>query len=224
MYSLLLLVLAVAASGVALWTYRRWRATRSGLILFVLLPLPALPVELFVAGMGRWLGPGQALLELSGMPILWWTLTLPLALFSFATLCRQLRFRWALFDWGHGAVCIGAVLLLGWKLPTIFTIKQLHLVFWQDTVRYVPSGPSVPLSLWVVFGAFALAGIGAWRRERWPWLLLSLGAAFLLLGLPEAALGPMPGYVGQVLGFTGIAGTAGHYGQRFTIRQQNSIL
>ncbi len=92
MYSVLLLVLAFAALGMAFWTFRQWQATRSGLILFVLLPLL-------------------------------------------------------------------------WKLPTIFTIRQLHPAFWQDTVRYVPSAPSVPLSLWVVFAAFALTGLGLWRRE-----------------------------------------------------------
>ncbi len=223
MYSVLLLVLAVAALGVTLWTFRHWQATRSGLILFVLLPLPALPYELFVAGIGRWLGPGQTLLELSGLPILWWTLTLPLALFSVATLCRRVGFSWARLDWGHGAVCIVAVVLLLWKLPVIFTIKQLRLASWEDTVRYVPAVPVVPLSLWLVFGAFMLTGLGLWRRERWPWLALPLAVALLLLALPGAVAGPIPAYLGKVVGFAGIAGAAVHYGHRFTIRQDKSI-
>jgi hypothetical protein len=239
MYSVLLLVLAVTALGITLWTFREWQVTRSGLILFVLLPLPALPYELFVVGIGRWLGKGQTLLELSGMPIFWWTLTLPLALFSVATLGRRVGFAWAQIDWGHGAVCIGAVVLLLWKLPTIFTIKQLHPACWQDTVRYLPSvlatqacdagqaGISpvvlVPLSLWVVFGAFALTGIGLWQRERWPWLALLLVSALVLLGVPAAAMGPIPAYFGKTLGFAGIAMAAVRYGRRFTISQGNII-
>ncbi len=223
MYSVLLLVLAVAALGMTLWTYRHWQATRSGLILFVLLPLPALPYELFVTGIGRWLGAGQTLLELSGLPILWWTLTLPLALFSVATLCRRVGFSWAQIDWGHGAVCIVAVLLLLWQLPAIFTIKQLRLAAWEDTIRYVPAVPSAPLSLWLVFGAFTLTGLGLWRRERWPWLALCMAVALLLVALPAAVVGPIPADLGKVLGFAGIAGTVVRYGRRFTIRQDNSI-
>ena len=223
MYSVLLLVLAIAALGITLWTFRHWHATRSGLILFVLLPLPALPYELFVTGLGRWLGAGQTLLELSGLPIFWWTLTLPLALFSVATLCRRVGFSWAQIDWGHGAVCIAAVLLLFWKLPAVLTIKQLHLASWEDIIRYVPAPPAVPLSLWVVFGAFTLTGFGLWRRERWPWLALLLVVALLLLALPVAVVGPIPAYLGKVLGFAGMAGTAVHYGHRFTIRQEKPI-
>jgi len=222
MYSVLLLLLAVVALGGTLWTFHHWRATRSPLILFVLLPMPALPYELFVAGLGRWLGSGQTLLELSGLPIFWWTLTLPLALFSFATLCRRVGFSWAQIDWGHGAVCIAAVVLLLWKLPGIFTIKQLQLAAWEDIVRYVPAAPGVPLSLWLVFGAFLLAGLGLWRRERWPWLALPLAVALALLALPGVVTGPVPAYVGKVLGFIGIAGAAVKYGHRFTIMQENT--
>jgi hypothetical protein len=221
MYSVLLLLLAVAALGSTLWTFHHWRVTRSALILFVLLPMPALPYELFVAGFGRWLGPGQTLLELSGLPIFWWTLTMPLALFSFATLCRRVGFSWARIDWGHGAVCIAAVVLLLWKLPTIFTIKQLHLAAWEDIVRYVPAA-ELPLSLWLVFTAFLLAGLGLWRREGWPWLALAVAVALALLALPAAVTGPVPAYAGKVLGFIGIAGASVKYGHRFTIMQEKA--
>jgi hypothetical protein len=240
MYSVLLLVLAVSALGLSLWTFRQWQLTRSGLILFVLLPLPALPWELLVVGIGRWLGPTQTLLELSGLPILWWTLTLPLALFSVATLGRRVGFAWAQIDWGHGAVCIGAVLLLLWQLPTIFSIKLLHPACWRDTVRYVPGLPAaeaceagqagigataaVPLSLWVVFVAFALTGIGLWRREGWPWLALPLAVALLLLGLPASLVGPIPAYLGKAIGFAAMAVAAVHYGRRFTIKHEKVIL
>lgn len=223
MYSVLLLVLAFTTLGLALWTFRQWQTTRSALILFVLLPLPALPYELFVAGLGHWLKPGQTLLELSGLPILWWTLTLPLALFSVATLCRRVGFSWARIDWGHGFVCIAAVLLLLWKLPAIFTIKQLQPAFWQDTVRYVPVEPTVPLTLWLVFTAFTLTGLGLWHREHWPWLALPLLGALVLLGLPPTVVGPIPTYLAKVLGFAGIAGAAVHYGRRFTIMAANII-
>jgi len=222
MYSVVLLLLAVVALGSTIWTFYQWRETRSALILFVLLPMPAVPYELFVAGSGRWLRAGQTLLDLSGLPIFWWTLTLPLALFSFATLCRRVGFAWARIDWGHGAVCIAAVVLLFWKLPAVFTIKQLHLAAWEDVIRYVPAAPELPLSLWVVFGAFLLAGLGLWRQERWPWLALPVALALVLLALPVPVTGPLPAYFGKALGFMGIAGASVKYGRRFTIMQDTA--
>lgn len=239
MYSWLLLVLALPMLGLLLWTFRQWQVTHSGLMLFVLLPLAAVPVELLVVGTGRWLGPGQALLELSGIPILWWTLTLPLALFSLATLCRRIGFAWAQIDWGHGAVCLGAVALLLWKLPTMLTIKHLDPACWQDTLRYVRTvlpaetcvpgeaavgaGPGLPLALWVVFGAFAATGAGLWRHERWPWLVWPLILALALLAMPAELVGPLPAYIGKALGFAGLALTVVHYGQQFAITPGKSI-
>jgi hypothetical protein len=227
MYSLLLLAVGAAGLAMTLWTLRQWQQTRSGLILFVLLPLAAAPYEALVAGLGRFIGPGDQLRDVAGLPILWWSLTLPLSLFTFATICRRLRFWWARIDWGHGIVCIGAVVLMLWELPRVFGTKRIWPACWQDVVHYVPAVPPGQLcagapppgespaatwvALWIVFGAFAGLGLGLAVTRRWPWLAVGAGLALVLLLLPPATVGPVPGYVGRTLGLAAMAIAAVRY-------------
>jgi hypothetical protein len=227
MYSVLLLALGILNLGVALWLFRHWQQGRSAIVLFVLLAMAASPWEVLVAGLGRFIGTGETLRDLAGLPVLWWTLTLPLALFSLATLCRRLGFRWALIDWGHGLVCIGAVLLLLWELPRVFGTKQVFAGCWQDVVYYAPvlppgqvcpgtppPGPSPAatwLAPWIVFGAFAAAGIGLAVTRRWPWLALGGIAGCALLALPPAAAGPIPALLGRSLVFWAMAAATVRY-------------
>lgn len=227
MYSVLLLILAAVNLAVTLWVFRRWRQTGSGLILFVLLPLAAAPYETLVAGLGRFIGVGDPLRDLAGFPILWWTLTLPLALFTFATLCRRLGFWWARIDWGHGLVCIGAVILLLWELQRVFGMKRIWPACWQDVVHYVPvvpagqlcAGAPLPgdspaatwLAPWIVFGAFAAAGAGLAVTRRWPWLALGTGLGLALQLLPPAGAGPLPAYLGRSLCLWAMAAAAVRY-------------
>jgi hypothetical protein len=227
MYSLLLLALGAAGLALALWTLRRWQETRSGLILFALLPLVPAPYEAIVAGLGRFIGPSDQLRDLAGLPIIWWSLTLPLSLFTFATLWRRLRFWLARIDWSHGTVCIGAVVLLLWELQRVFGTKRIWPACWQDVVHYVPAVPAGQLcagatppgespaatwvSLWIVFGAFAALGVGLAVTRRWPWLAVGVGMALALLLLPPAIVGPVPGYVGRSLGLAAMAIAAVRY-------------
>lgn len=221
MYSLLLLLVGGAGLAVTLWTLRCWQQTRSGLILFVLLPLAAAPYEVLVAGLGRFIGVSDQLRDLAGLPILWWSLTLPLSLFTFATLCRRLGFWWARIDWGHGIVCIGAVVLLFWELPRIFGTKRIWAACWQDVVHYVPAVPAGQLcagtpppggspaatwvAQWIVFGAFAGLGLGLAATRRWPWLAVGAGMGLALMLLPPATVGPVPAYVGRSVGLAAMA-------------------
>ena len=227
MFSIVLLVLGLASLGVTLWTLRQWQATRSALVLFVLLPLAAAPYEALVAGLGRFVGPGNGLRDVAGLPILWWAFTLPLALFTFATLCRRLGFRWARIDWGHGIVCIGAVVLLLWELPRVFGTRRIAPACWADVVHYVPAVPpgqlcagAMPpgaspaaawLTPWIVFGAFAAAGAGLAVTRRWPWLAVGCGLGLVLLALPTAVVGPVPAYAGRALCLWAMAVTAVRY-------------
>lgn len=231
MFSALLLVLTAANLGVLLWTFRQWQLTRSGLVLFVLLPLVALPYESLVVGLGRWIGVGQTLRDLSGPPLAWWYLTLPLSLFAFATLCRRVGFAWARIDWGHGGVCLFATLLVVLQLPRIRTIKALYPACWQDTLRYVRSVPvaeacdagqagiHVPVPSdwvpWVVFGLFAACGVGLLRHRQWPWLAAGMLPGLVLLLLPPALVGPVPAYFGKAFCFWSMAVTMVHYGRLY---------
>ncbi len=219
MYSIFILLLAAIGLGVCLAALLVWQRTRSNLLLFNLAALGAVTLDLLIAGSGHWIGAGDSLRGLNALPALVSTFALPLTLFTFATISRGSGFAWARIDWGHGAVCLLAVALLVYSLPDILRLRFIYPACWHDVVWYRPSvapgmgcapgAPAAPLSApfplvrWCVLSAYFSLGTGLWLRERWPWLLVAMGAGIGLILLPRS-WGPVPGFLGEMLCFCGI--------------------
>ena len=193
MYSLLVLLLTGVSLAIALWAFLQWQLSRSAMILFVLLPLAALPIELLAAGIGLWRGTGESARGLGTLALKLGQLTLPLSLFALATLCRRVGFAWAKIDWGHGSVCILAVLMLIYQLPGM--------------LKFTVQPAAIPVVAWVVFAMFLACGVGLWRVQRWPWLLAGMLPGVLLLLVPVSVAGPLLLYLGKVLIFAAMTVT-----------------
>ncbi len=194
MYSPLLLLLAGASLVVTIWAFRQWQLNRSAMILFVLLPLAALPVELLFAGLGE---------SNRALPLIWARITLPLSLFALATLCRRVGFAWAKIDWGHGAICILAVLMLLYQLPGVLKIGT--------------QSATTSMVDWLVFAIYLVCGVGLWRVKRWPWLLAGMLPGVLLLLLPLSVAGLVPASFGKLLIFSAMAVTMVHFTRLFPV-------
>lgn len=203
MYSLLVLLLAGVSLAIALWAFFQWQLSRSAMILFVLLPLAALPIELLAAGIGLWSGESESARGLGSLALKWGHLTLPLSLFSLATLCRRVGFAWAKIDWGHGSVCILAVLMLIYQLPGMLKSGM--------------QPEATPLVIWLVFAMFLACGAGLWRVQRWPWLLAGMVTGMLLLLIPPGATGPLPLYLAKVLILASMAVTMVHFTRLYPV-------
>lgn len=203
MYSLLVLLLAGAGLALALWAFLQWQLSRSAMILFVLLPLAALPIELLAAGLRLWSGADESARGLGTLALRWAHLTLPLSLFSLATLCRRVGFAWAKIDWGHGALCILAVLMLIYQLPGVLK------------VRVQPA--AVPVVSWLVFAMYLACGAGLWLRQRWLWLLAGMLPGVLLLLVPPGVAGPLPLYLGKLLILAAMTVTMVHFTRLFPV-------
>lgn len=203
MYSVLLFLLALASLAIALRAFLDWQQSRSAMILFVLLPLAALPIELLAAGLGFWGEAGDSARGLGRLSRSWAQITLPLSLFALATLCRRVGFAWAKIDWGHGGMCILAVLLLIYQLPAALRTG---------------TGPvAISVVEWLVFAMFLACGAGLWLARRWPWLLAGMGPGMLLLLLPAGFAGPVPLYLGKVLICGAMAVTMVHFTRLFPV-------
>ena len=202
MYSLLVLLLAGAGLVVTLWAFLQWQATRSAMILFVLLPMAALSLELLVTGLAHWLRADRPVGGLQAIPLLVTQITVPLSLFSLATLCRRAGFAWAKIDWGHGAVCILAVLLLIWRLP--------------GALRTTATQPAaISVVDWLVFALYLACGLGLWRRQHWPWLLAGMVTGMVLLPLSVAS--PLPAWLGRLLILSAMTVTMVHFTHLFPV-------
>jgi hypothetical protein len=228
LYSLLTLVLAGGVAAVALWALAEWQRQRSTLLLFNLLALLAVALEIGVAGAGHWLGAGDDLRDLSGLPLLLTGITLPLTLFTLATIGRRAGLAFARPDWGHGAVCLLAVALLLYGVSQLMTLKLIYPACWHDLVWYLQAVPgflactpdqpdmdatrTFPVIRAVVAAAYLGLGLALWRRQTWPWLAV-LMLAGVALSLVPLQYGPLARFAGLALGGMGIVLVAVRHGR-----------
>ena len=163
MYSLLVLLLAGAGLVVTLWAFLQWQATRSVMILFVLLPMAALSLELLVTGLAHWLRADRPVGGLQAIPLLvtqitvpWETLLLSTVLYVVLPLAAGMATRHLLSrrsahavgdfvarltPWSVIGLIATVVLLFGFQARTI--VAQ-PLVIGLIAITYIPS-----LTLWL---------------------------------------------------------------------------
>lgn len=225
MFSALLLVTGAAGAAYALLALPEWLRTRATILLFAVLPLAGAALGALLAGAGHFVADPASLRGLAGLPVIIGLLAVPLALFSFATLCRRFDFAWARPDWGHGSVCLAAVALLLYDFTLLGPALHLARACWADVTWHgagVPAAlacggdpvPGAPPGLVLALAAGAVAsfglGLGLWRNEGWAPAALLAGAGCLLLLVP-AAFGPVPRLAGEVLVFAAlVAATLRH--------------
>ncbi len=223
MYSWLLVAAALAGLAVAVRVLMIWQRQPANLLLFTIVALAAVSVGCLLAGLGATIGPGDLLREWWAVPILIGIFAFPLTLFTHATLSRRIGFAWARIDWGHGTLCLIAVALLLNGLREVPALRLLEPACWQDVRWYQHAVPAAfrcagtepaalvslpPLALLAALGAWAGLGLGL-RRER-PAFAAAMAVSLILVVLAPAA-GPLPWFVGQVLGFSAIAWLTGTY-------------
>jgi len=212
MFSALMLLLAALNAFVAIWVLRRWQASRLGSLLLLGIVLAGLVYDTALVGLGRFIGIGEVLEQLSGLRFLWLWWTVPLLLIVWATMARQADLFWARHDWVHGAFCLAAVGVLLWHLTLYKALTTLYPACWADTVRYVLSvrpdqlcfadqpGTGVevmfPWALVLIFLLFLLLGAALWWRTRWPWLFVGVLGGLVIMQLPA---GPLAGFIGEAL-------------------------
>jgi len=227
MFSVLMLLLAVANTVLLVWTIRRWRDFRHpvlGVLAFLIL---ALPYDTALVGAGRWIGAGDLLARLSGPRFTLFAVSVPLILIINASLAKLAGFRWAQPRWFVGSVCLLATgfLLLSWRQILFF--PDLYPACWADTLRYVPSvtptqvcspgqagvnlPAALPLSAILALPSMVVLGAALWWRRQWPWLFAGTLAGLTFLGLPPATVGPIPGFFGDALNMLALVTTAVHF-------------
>jgi hypothetical protein len=228
MYSSLMLVLSVADTVLLVWTLREWQHRRQpvlGLLAFLIL---ALPYDTALVGAGRFIGTGDLLETLSGPRFMLFALSVPLILIVLASLARLAGFAWAQPRWFVGGVCLLATAFIAYSWREILFFPELQPACWADTLRYVPStlpsqicpgiapSPAVtgalPLSALLALPGMVILGAALWWKRQWPWLFVYALAGIVLLGLPPARVGPIPGFVGDALNLVGLVLAARRFG------------
>jgi hypothetical protein len=219
MYSWVLIATAVAGFAVAVRVLLIWQRQPSNLLLFTVIALVAACGSAVLAGLGA--------TEWWAVPVLIGIFAFPLTLFTHATLSRRIGFAWARIDWGHGTLCLIAVALLLNGLREVPALRLLEPACWQDVVWYQHAVPAAfrctgaepaaavslpPLSLLAALGVWAGLGLGLRRQQ--PAFAAAMALALVLVAIAPIA-GPLPWFVGQVVGFSAITWVTGRYAGKF---------
>jgi hypothetical protein len=213
MLSLIFLAYAVVHLSVYFWGWRLWATNGRPTALFIVLfGATLLWYDNFRIGIGRFIGAGDTLYDLSVPAFAWHWALLPLLIIAAGSVARLADLQWARNRWVMAGFCILAVALSAMDTPKIFHM-QLHIACLADTVRYttnVPASQLCPGDLVAhaegAGGPFAAivtnivvlgVGIALWAKRSWPWLAFGAGMMFLAAGgfarskwaLPVANLG-----------------------------------
>lgn len=208
MLSFIFLLYAVVHLGLLAWGWGRWTpAGRPVALTIALFANTLLWYDNFRIGVGRFIGEGDLLYNLSIPAFFWhWTM-LPLFVIVAGSIARLAGLEWARSRLVMGLFCLVAVGLFAKDLPYTVGLLfgetgpmpavELRPACIADTVRYSTKvsasqlcGPEAtvfrngPSSLpAIVMNVIMVAvGIALWIRHRWKWLVIGPGLMFIAAG------------------------------------------
>lgn len=208
MLSIVFLVYAAFHLGLLAWGWRRWTpAGRPVALTIALFANTLLWYDNFRIGVGRFIGEGDLLYNLSIPAFVWhWTM-LPLLVIVAGSIARLAGLEWARGRLVMGLFCLTAVALFLKDLPYVigllfgevgpFAAVELRPGCIADTLRYTTKvspaqfcGPDAvafangPSSLPAILMNVIMVGVGIalWARHGWKWLVIGPGLMFLAAG------------------------------------------
>ena len=205
MQSYLFLAYAAFHLGLLGWGWRQWGpAGRPVALTMTLVANTLLWYDNFRIGIGRFIGPGDLLHDLSMPAFVWhWTMV-PVFMIVAGSIARLAGFGWARNRAVMGLFCLGALALFAKDLPYTAGLLagdagpigaiEIRPACIGDTVRYstkvaekyvcapgdepIANGPSPFPAIAMNVVMFAV-GIALWARRRWPWLAVGPGLMFI---------------------------------------------
>lgn len=241
MLSILFLIFAVIHIAIWVWTLGQWRQlgkpTALSLVLFGNL---LLWYDNFRIGMGRFIGEGDLLYNLSVPAFVWhWTI-LPILVIVAGIIARMADFAWAKNKLVMGAFCLTAVWLFSLDFPYAvglvfgdvgpFEAIEMAPACLADTLRYTTSvtpfqfctedavamqvGPGPFVAIFMNAIMLAL-GILIWVQRGWKWLAIGPGLMFIAAGAGGSLPYGLPlANFGEILFTLGVTLTAVHFARQ----------
>jgi len=230
MLSFIFLSYAAIHLSIWIWGWKLWTETgRPVALLLVLVGGTLLFYDNFRIGIGRFIGLGDLLYNMSVPAFAWHWSMLPLLVIAAGSVARLAGLPWARHKVVMGAFCLVAIALSAHDIPKIFSM-DLYPTCLDDTVRYsttskegqlcnptdevVAKGADAAIVA-IITNVFVLAvGIALWIQRRWPWLAIGSGFMFVAAGgfaghkygLPIANLGEIFITLGMIV-------TSAHFGR-----------
>lgn len=230
MLSFIFLVYAVIHITIWLWGWKLWTETgRPVALLLVLVGGTLLFYDNLRIGLGRFIGEGDLLYNMSVPAFAWHWSMLPLLVIAAGSVARLAGLKWAQHKLVMGAFCLAAVALSAHDIPKIFAM-ELHPACLEDTVRYTTTVKESQLCrptdqviargadaaiVAIITNVFVLAvGIALWIQRRWPWLAIGSGLMFVAAGAFGGHKYGLPiANLGEIFITLGFIVTGAHFGR-----------
>lgn len=198
MLSFVFLTYSAIHIGIWLWGWKLWAETdRPTALLIVLAGSTLLFWDNFRIGIGRFIGAGDLLYNLSVPAFAWHWAVLPLLVIAAGSVARLAGLKWAQNRLLMGAFCVVAVALSAHDIPKIFSM-DLHVACLDDTVRYttvvkeaqlcnpddqiVSRGADAAIVAIITNVIVLGVGIALWIQRGWAWLAVGSGVMFIAAG------------------------------------------
>ena len=230
MLSLVFLAYAVIHITIWIWGWKLWTETGKPVaLLLVLVGGTLLFYDNFRIGIGRFIGQGDLLYNMSVPAFAWHWSMLPLLVIAAGSVARLAGLKWAQHKLVMGAFCLAAVALSAYEIPKIFAM-ELHPACLADTVRYtttvkegqlcsptdavVSRGAEAALVAIITNVIALIVGIALWVQRRWPWLAVGSGLMFVAAGAFGGHQYGLPiANLGEILITLGFIVTCAHFGR-----------
>ena len=230
MLSFIFLTYAVIHISIWIWGWKLWTETgRPIALLLVLVGGTLLFYDNFRIGIGRFIGQGDLLYNMSVPAFAWHWSMLPLLVIAAGSVARLAGLKWAQHKLVMGAFCLAAVALSAHDIPKIFSM-ELYPVCLDDTVRYSTTAKASQLCsptdevvtrgadaaiVAIITNVFVLGvGIALWVRRRWPWLAVGSGLMFVAAGAFGGHKYGLPiANLGEIFITLGLIVTCAHFGR-----------
>lgn len=247
MLSFAFLVFAVIHVGIWIWTFNAWnRLGRPAALSIVLFCNLLLWYDNFRIGMGRFIGEGDLLYNLSVPAFFWHWTFLPLLVIVAGSIARLADFPWARSKAVMGVFCLTAMGLMLLDLPYAIGLVfgqvgpiaavELHPGCIADTLRYttnvpvaqlcspdgevITRGPGAAFVAIVMNLIMLVLGVYIWVKTGWKWLALGPGAMFIAAGVGGPLTYGLPiANFGEILFTLGVVSTCIHFAR---LKQERS--
>jgi hypothetical protein len=191
------------------WSFSLYQHSHDvGLFVLVLI-IVAITYDNLIVSIGRWVGQGGILLNLSHPRFIGHVLLTPLSIVAAFKLCFQSGVDWALNPASCQSAWIAVGVLVTAEILSYYRKFEPIPAWFQGTLRYtngaykIPPIPSILTTIMV-----SILGWMIWRESGDAWLLGSSIVMFLGGAVPQCVAGPVVCSGAEVVLMTGFCMTA----------------
>lgn len=182
----------VCHSLLLIWAYYLYAQSHEGGLIILILVITAITYDNLIVSIGRWIGQGETLLNLSQPRFIGHVLLTPLSIVAAFSFCFQTSLGWSTSLIAVTIVWTLVSSLIAAEILTYYKKFEPKAVWFQGTLRYTNSAyKMLPIPSIITTVLVGIIGLLIWQQLDSPWLLISSVVMFIGGAIPQCLAGPI---------------------------------